>query len=51
MEWFELLAGCCSIASLLISAFVASKVIKIEKAFNVSGSRNVVGGRDVNVGQ
>lgn len=34
MGAFEIIAGICSIASLLVSLFIASKVVKISYSFN-----------------
>ncbi|CAM3921470.1 MULTISPECIES: hypothetical protein [Bacillus cereus group] len=42
MELFNVIAGVCSIISLFISIFVASKVIKISNNFNNNSSRKQV---------
>jgi hypothetical protein len=36
--------------SLLITLFLATKIIKIDKRISVQGESNIVGGRDVDVG-
>lgn len=35
MELFNIICGVCSVAGLLVSVFTASKVIKIDKSFNL----------------
>lgn len=35
MELFNIICGVCSVAGLLVSVFTASKVIKIDKLFNL----------------
>lgn len=53
METFNVIAGACSILSLLVSLFVASKVYKIGSISTVGsqsalGTSNKLAGRDVN---
>ena len=38
-----------AVLSLIISIFVATKVISIESKIRVKGDENITGGRDVNV--
>ncbi len=49
MEILTILSSIASIISLLITIFIASKVIKISQQFDVEGIDNVVAGRDANV--
>lgn len=47
MDLFNIIAGVCSIISLFISIFVASKVIKISNNFQSNSSRKqIVLGKD-----
>lgn len=59
MTWFNIIAGICSIFSLLITLFIANKVIKITNNINIDksnkagkqtaiGKDNNVAGRDIN---
>lgn len=54
IEIFGMLGSICSIASLLISLFIASKVVKISNSdsgvANVRGANNITAGRDLNNG-
>ena len=50
MEAFQLIAAICSIVSLFISIFVASKVITIGNKINVKGDGNTTIGRDYKKG-
>lgn len=49
-DWFMLIAGLASIISLLITLFVANKVININKSItqNQQGKKNKQAGRDIN---
>ena len=40
MEIFNIIAGVCSILGLIVSLFVASKVIKINETINIKGDHN-----------
>lgn len=55
MEVLAMIGSVCSILSLLISIFVATKVISISNRFSssakVDGDGNLVVGRDANVRQ
>jgi len=44
---FEIVAGVCSILSLIVSLFVAQRVIKIGNQVRVKGEHNVVAGGDI----
>lgn len=58
MTWFNIIAGICSILSLLTTIFIANKVIKITNEINIDnnkggkqttlGKNNNVAGRDIN---
>ena len=51
---FGLIGSICSIASLLVSFFIASKVVKISNRnsgiANVQGDKNITAGRDMKNG-
>ena len=47
MHMFQLLAGVCSILSLLVSLFVATRVMQINQQIKVMGKKNIVAGRDI----
>lgn len=47
MQLFNVIAGVSSVLSLLVSLFVAGRVLRIEQTIRVKGQRNVVAGRDV----
>lgn len=59
MEYFNIISGVCSIIGLLVSIFVASKVIKItsndnsktkvKQSENKLGDNSIMSGRDTNV--
>ncbi|MDF0718234.1 hypothetical protein PY092_18880 [Muricauda sp. 334s03] len=57
MEVFEIIAGACSILSLLVSLFVANKVVQIKNSIkilkknhvSVSGDDNITSGRDTKI--
>lgn len=55
-DWFVLINGLCSVISLLISLFVASKVIKINNSMNIgtqtvkAKGNSTAAGRDAHVG-
>jgi hypothetical protein len=51
METLNIIASICSISSLIITMFLASKVINIEKKLTIKGRDNIVAGGDVNVGR
>lgn len=52
-DWFILITGLCSVIGLLISVFVASKVIKINNSMNIgtqtikATNNSKAAGRDV----
>ncbi|PTX16351.1 hypothetical protein SAMN04488598_10724 [Halanaerobium congolense] len=59
MAWFNIIAGICSIFSLLITLFIANKVVKITNKIDIDksnkvgkqttlGKDNNVAGRDIN---
>jgi hypothetical protein len=54
-EIFQIVAGSASILSLLISLFIANRVMKITTtdsgSANVSGTGHTTAGRDLNVNQ
>ena len=49
MEILSVIGSFCSIASLFIALFVASKVINIENSIKVNGDKNTTAGRDVKI--
>lgn len=49
MELFSVISGTCSIMSLLVSLFVASKVLQISNKVEASGDSSVAAGRDISV--
>ena len=42
MEIFNIIAGVCSILGLIVSLFVASKVIKINETINIKGDNKAL---------
>lgn len=40
-DWFILITGVCSIAGLLVSLFVAGKVIKIQDSNNIKNQKQL----------
>jgi len=54
LEIFGLIGSVCSIVSLLVSLFIASKVVKISNrnsgVANVRGDKNITAGRDLKNG-
>jgi len=49
MHIFDIIQTILAFLSLIVSLFVASKVIKIQQDIDVRGDENIVAGRDVNV--
>ena len=49
MEIFTIIAGSCSILSLLVSIFIFRKVTKISQAFKIKGKGHITAGRDIKV--
>ena len=49
MELFSIISGICSIFSLIVSLFVASKVIKISNQVEASGNSSLAAGRDISI--
>jgi len=47
METFTMIAGTCSILSLIVSLFVAGKVMQINQSIRVKGKGNITAGRDI----
>ena len=47
MEILNIIGSVCSVVSLVVSIFVASKVIRIGNDVRVKGDKNFVVGRDV----
>lgn len=50
MKIFEIIAGVSSILSLIVSLFVANKVVKIKSTISIEGDDNITSGRDTKLG-
>ena len=51
MELFSIVSGTCSILSLLISLFVASKVLQISNTVKAQGKGNIAAGGGVTINE
>ena len=49
MELLSIIGDVSSIFSLLVTIFVAGKIIKITNRISVKGRENITSGRDINV--
>lgn len=47
MDLLNIIGAVASIIGLLVSLFVAQKVMKIDSDIHVKGDRNIIAGRDI----
>jgi hypothetical protein len=47
MDFLNAVGSICSILALIVSLFVAQRVLRIENNIDVKGDKNLIAGRDI----